>query len=81
MCHINKCNCFVVKCVLAKETKLAHCPTGDILASFCTKPLWSLLVKHLLDNLMNMVLAADHLPEPRSVCWGTWKVAFLMDRQ
>jgi hypothetical protein len=53
-CHMNIHYFFIKVQVDSKRVKIEHCPTGDMLADFFTKPLQGLQFRKLKDQIMNI---------------------------
>lgn len=65
--HMNIRYFFVKDQVDSKTVKIEHCPTGDMLADFFTKPLQGHLFRKLRDQIMNIDSSSAYHSSHRSV--------------
>jgi hypothetical protein len=58
--HMNIRYFFVKDQVDSKQVRIEHCPTGDMLADFFTKPLQGTPFRKLRDHIMNIDPSSKH---------------------
>jgi hypothetical protein len=58
--HMNIRYFFIKDQVDSKRVKIEHCPTGDMLADFFTKPLQGMQFQKLRDQLMNLAPSSKY---------------------
>jgi hypothetical protein len=65
--HINIRYFFITDKIAAKEVKIQHCPTNDMVSDFFTKPIQGTQFRKLRSEIMNIDPKDEHLWDHRSV--------------